>query len=259
MLYIMSKTKKIVKPNPIVVIPARLASTRLPNKPVIDIHGLPMIVHVWRRALEADIGPVVVACADCEIMDVIKDAGGNAIYTNPDHSSGSDRVFEALELTDPLREYNCVINVQGDLPTIESASIRASLEPLKDYNVDIATLASPITDEADRCNPNVVKVVLSMRNGSRTARALYFSRATVPSGQVILFHHIGLYAFRRKALEKFVQLSPSKLEKIEKLEQLRAIENGMRIDVQLVDTVPLGVDTLDDLKRARELLAPDAN
>jgi 3-deoxy-manno-octulosonate cytidylyltransferase (CMP-KDO synthetase) len=242
--------------NPIVVIPARLASARLPNKPIADIHGVPMIVHVWRRAMEADIGPVIVACADFEIIDAVKDAGGDAIYTNPDHVSGSDRVFEAMHTVDPLKKHDCVINVQGDLPTIEADTIRAALDPLADEDVDIATLAAPITLEAERDDPNVVKAVLSINECSSTARALYFSRATVPSGSGTLYHHIGLYAFRRSTLERFVRLAPGKLERIEKLEQLRAIENGMRIDVRLVDTVPLGVDTPADLERARELLAP---
>ena len=253
----MNTPKKIKKLKPIIIIPARLASTRLPNKPVADIHGYPMIVHVWRRAIEANIGPVIVACADLEIIDVIKSVGGDAIYTDPSHASGSDRVYEAMQLIDPLKYYNCVINIQGDLPTIETNSIIASLCPLEDYNVDIATIAAPIKDELEYEDPNVVKAVLSFEKEKKIARALYFSRAKVPSGSDTLYHHIGLYAFRRKALEKFVQLPIGRLEAIEKLEQLRAIENGMCIGVQLVDTVPLGVDTLSDLERAREILAPD--
>jgi 3-deoxy-manno-octulosonate cytidylyltransferase (CMP-KDO synthetase) len=242
--------------NPIIIIPSRLASARLPDKPLADIHGQPMIVHVWRRAIKADVGPVIVACGDFKIIDAIKEAGGDAVYTNPDHASGSDRVFEALHLVDPLKKHDCVINVQGDLPTIEADAIRAALIPLADGAVDIATLAARITDEAERDDPNVVKAVLSMDEGARTARALYFSRATVPSGPGPLYHHIGLYAFRRRALERFVKLPQGVLERIEKLEQLRALENGMRIDARLVDTVPLGVDTPADLERARQLLAP---
>ncbi len=257
MVSYMNTSKAFQSLNPIIIIPARLASTRFPNKPIADIHGSPMIVHVWKRAMEADIGPVIVACADYEIIDAVKDAGGDAIYTNPSHVSGSDRVFEALQLVDPLKKYDCVVNVQGDLPTIEANSICASLDPLEDCSVDIATLAAPIKDKFDLEDPNVVKAVLSFKEGKQTARALYFSRANVPSGSGPHYHHIGLYAFKRPALEKFVQLSPSKLERIEKLEQLRAIENGMCIGVQLVDTVPLGVDTLFDLERARETLAPD--
>jgi len=243
--------------NPIVVIPSRLASTRLPDKPLADIHGTPMIVHVWRRAMEADVGPVIVACGDFQIVDAIKEAGGDAVYTNPGHASGSDRVYEALHLADPLKKHDCVINVQGDLPTIEADIIRAALSPLANADVDIATLATQITDEAERDNPNVVKAVLTLGEGADTGRALYFSRTAVPSGPGPLYHHIGLYAFRRAALERFVKLPQGVLEQVEKLEQLRALENGMRIDARLVDTVPLGVDTSADLERAREMLAPE--
>ena len=244
-----------VPENPIIVIPARLAATRLPGKPIADIHGVPMIVHVWRRAVEADIGPVIVACGDFEIIDAVKEAGGDALYTNPDHASGSDRVFEAMHTADPLKRHDGVINLQGDLPTIEPAAIRAALEPLSEAAVDIATLAAEITEDAERNDPNVVKAVLSMADGADCGRALYFSRATVPSHPGPHYHHIGIYAFRRQALETFVKLPRGKLEQQEKLEQLRALEAGMRIDVRLVDTVPLGVDTPADLERARELLA----
>jgi len=254
--------------NPIIVIPSRLASIRLPNKPIADIHGQPMIVHVWRRAVEADVGPVIVACADFQIIDAVKEAGGDAVYTNPDHASGSDRVFEAMHTVDPRKKHDCVINLQGDLPTIEPDAVRASLIPLGNEACDIATLAAVITDDAERDDPNVVKAVLSMNEGEtpkgiktggiKTGRALYFSRATVPSGGT-LYHHIGIYAFRRDALDRFVRLPRGNLERLEKLEQLRALESGMRIDAQLVDTVPLGVDTPADLERARELLAPEGN
>ncbi len=253
----MSDTPKPPR-NPIIVIPSRLASVRLPDKPIADIHGEPMIVHVWRRALEADVGPVIVACADFEIIDAVKEAGGDALYTNPDHASGSDRVFEAMHTVDPLKKHDCVINLQGDLPTIEPDAVRASLIPLGTEACDIATLCAVITDDAERDDPNVVKAVLSMAEGETTGRALYFSRATVPSGGR-LYHHIGIYAFRRNALDRFVRLPRGNLERLEKLEQLRALENGMRIDAQLVDTVPLGVDTPADLERARELLAPEGN
>jgi len=242
--------------NPIVVIPSRLASMRLPDKPLADIHGTPMIVHVWRRAVEADVGPVIAACADFEIIDVIKDAGGDAIYTNPDHASGSDRVFEALHMADPLKKHDCVINLQGDLPAIDPAVVAASLRPLSNASVDIATLVSPITDAAERDDPNVVKAVLSMPDGAATGRALYFSRAPVPGGDGPMYHHIGIYAFRRAALERFVKLPRGNLERQESLEQLRALEAGMRIDAERVDTVPLGVDTPADLERAREILGP---
>ncbi len=242
--------------NPIIVIPARLASARLPDKPILDILGEPMIVHVWRRAVEAGVGPVIVACADALIVDAVKKVGGDAVFTNPGHASGSDRVFEAMHTVDPLKKHDCVINLQGDLPTIGPETVLASLLPLADPEVDIATLAAEITDPAELDDPNVVKAVLSFPDGGRTGRALYFTRATAPSGPGPCYHHIGLYAFRRQALEKFVNLPRGKLEQQEKLEQLRALEAGMRIDAQLVDTVPLGVDTPADLERARELMAP---
>ncbi|MCW8836028.1 MAG: 3-deoxy-manno-octulosonate cytidylyltransferase [Rhodospirillales bacterium] len=242
--------------NPIVVIPARMASTRLPGKPLADIHGEAMIVHVWRRACEADIGRVIVACAEPEIVDAVSQAGGTAVLTRPDHPSGSDRVFEAVERADPDGKCDAVINVQGDLPTIDPAVVRKVFAPLGKDAVDIATLAVAITDEGERTNPNVVKAAISLEHGATVGRALYFSRATVPYGEGPLFHHIGLYAFRRHALARFVALAPGVLEQRERLEQLRALENGMRIDVALVDTVPLGVDTPADLERARRMLAP---
>jgi 3-deoxy-manno-octulosonate cytidylyltransferase (CMP-KDO synthetase) len=240
--------------DPIVLVPARLGSTRLPGKPLADIHGEPMIVHVWRRACEAGVGPVLVAGDAPEIVAAIHAAGGQAVLTRTDHESGSDRIFEALEAFDPEGRHDVVINVQGDLPTLESYAIQASLLPLADPAVDIATLAVEITREDERTDPNVVKIVASPISAGRF-RALYFSRATVPYGEGPHYHHIGLYAYRRKALERFVRLAPSPLERREKLEQLRALEAGMRIDVSLVDAVPLGVDTPHDLERARALLA----
>lgn len=241
--------------NPIVIIPARLNSTRLPGKPLADIAGEPMIVHVWRRAKEAGIGPVIVAAAEREIADAIGRAGGKAILTRPDHETGSDRIFEALRSLDPDGRYDAVVNVQGDLPTIDPAVIRAVLAPLADATVEIATLAAAITREEERRDPNVVKVVMGLAPGQRAARALYFSRMTVPWGEGPHYHHIGLYAYRRQALERFVTLPRGVLEQRERLEQLRALEAGMRIEVALVDTVPLGVDTPADLARARQMLA----
>jgi 3-deoxy-manno-octulosonate cytidylyltransferase (CMP-KDO synthetase) len=239
--------------NPIVLVPARMASTRLPNKPLADLQGEPMIVHVWRRAREADVGPVLVAADSPAIIEAIKAAGGEAVLTGLHHQSGSDRIFEAISRFDPDHKHDVVINVQGDLPTIEPAPVRAALKPLSEPQVDIATLACIITREEERSNPNVVKVV-----GTQIApdmlRALYFTRASAPYGEGPLLHHIGLYAFRRTSLERFVGLPPSPLEQREKLEQLRALEAGMRIDVALVDTVPLGVDTFEDLERARAIL-----
>ena len=243
--------------NPIILIPARLAATRLPEKPLADIHGTPMIVHVWRRAVEAELGPAVVACDDPSIVHAVETAGGTAVLTDPGHQSGSDRIFEALSRIDPEGAHDAVINLQGDLPTLDPKAIRAVLGPLADPAVDIATLAAPITDAAERDDPNVVKAVVPLGPGATVGRALYFSRATVPWGDGDLLHHIGIYAYRRAALAGFVGLPPGVLERREKLEQLRALEAGMRIDVGLVDTVPLGVDTPADLERARALLAPD--
>jgi 3-deoxy-manno-octulosonate cytidylyltransferase (CMP-KDO synthetase) len=240
--------------NPIIVIPARLASTRLPGKPLADIHGEPMIVHVWRRAIESRIGPVVVACAEPEIADAITKAGGQAVLTKPDHPSGSDRIYEALQIVDPDGSHDAVVNVQGDLPTIAPETIRAAYALLETEGVDIGTLAVEITDASERGNPNVVKAVVERAPGATTGRALYFTRATAPTGEAPLLHHIGLYAYRRQALERFVSLPPSHLEQQEKLEQLRALAAGMRIDVAVVDAVPLGVDTPADLARARVML-----
>jgi 3-deoxy-manno-octulosonate cytidylyltransferase (CMP-KDO synthetase) len=242
---------------PVVVIPARLAATRFPDKPLADIHGVPMIVQVLRRATEADIGPVLVACGDAAIADAVRAAGGHAVMTDPDLPSGSDRIHSALREFDPERRFDAVVNVQGDLPTIDPKVIATSLAPLATAEVDIATLAVEITEERERTDPNVVKAVIALGPDGRIGRALYFSRATVPSApQGPHYHHIGLYAFRRAALDRFVALPPGRLEKLERLEQLRALEAGMRIDVALVDTVPLGVDTPADLDRARALLAP---
>ena len=240
--------------SPLVLIPARMAATRLPMKPLADICGLPMIVQVWRRAREADIGPVVVATDDASILEAVKAAGGEAVLTDPNHPSGSDRIFEALGRFDPDRRHDVVVNVQGDLPTIEPAAVRAAIAPLEEGRVDIATLTAEIVRDEEKTNPNVVKVVGSPLSPTRL-RALYFTRATAPANDGPLYHHIGLYAYRRAALERFVSLPPSTLEKREKLEQLRALEAGMRIDVEIVATVPLGVDTPEDLERARALLA----
>jgi 3-deoxy-manno-octulosonate cytidylyltransferase (CMP-KDO synthetase) len=237
----------------IVLIPARMASTRLPGKPLAEIAGEPMIVHVLRRAQAAKLGPVVVATDSPEIAAAVDKSGGRAVMTRADHASGSDRIFEALGKADPRGEAGIVVNVQCDLPTIDPAQIAAALGPLADPAVDIATLAAEITKPAERTNPNVVKIAGTPVGPSRL-RALYFSRATVPAGEGPLYHHIGLYAYRRAALERFVKMPASPLEQREKLEQLRALEAGMRIDVAVVDTVPLGVDTPEDLETARAML-----
>ena len=239
--------------NPIVLIPARMASTRLPGKPLADIGGEPMIVHAWRRALEADIGPVVVAADDSRIVAAVEAAGGKAVMTRADHPSGSDRIFEALGAVDPAAAHDIVINVQADLPTIEPQSVRACLAPFADAAVDIATLATPIARAEEKDDPNVVKAV-GTEIAPRRLRALYFTRARAPWGEGALLHHIGLYAYRREALARFVGLKPSPLEKRERLEQLRALEAGMRIDIEIVDAAPLGVDAPEDLARAREML-----
>jgi 3-deoxy-manno-octulosonate cytidylyltransferase (CMP-KDO synthetase) len=239
----------------LVVIPARLQASRLPGKPLEKIGGEAMIVQVWRRAVEADLGPVLVATDSLDIADAVEAAGGRALLTRSDHVSGSDRVYEAVSKIDPEGAYQLVINLQGDLPTLQPELLAACVAPLRQGDADIATLAAEIQDEAERDDPHVVKVIATPASGSRALRALYFTRATAPAGEGPLYHHIGLYAFRREALKRFVALPPSPLERREKLEQLRALEDGMRIDVALVDTVPLGVDTPADLERARALMA----
>ena len=240
--------------DPLVLIPARMQAQRLPGNPLADIAGEPMIVHVWRRAVEAGIGPVAVATDAPEIADAVIAAGGRAVMTRADHASGSDRIAEAAERLDPDGRHDVIVNVQGDLPTIDPRVIAASILPLSDPAVDIATLVTPITRDDERTNPNVVKCVGSEIAPGRL-RALYFTRATAPWGEGPLLHHIGLYAYRRRALTRFVALPPSPLERREKLEQVRALEAGMRIDAVVVDDVPLGVDTPEDLERARVLVA----
>jgi 3-deoxy-manno-octulosonate cytidylyltransferase (CMP-KDO synthetase) len=237
----------------LVLIPARMAATRLPGKPLLDIGGGPMIVHVLRRAEQARIGRVAVATDTPEIAAVVTSHGGLAVMTSPDHPSGSDRIHEAMKILDPEAKAEIVINLQGDFPTITADTIRAVLPPLDDPAVDISTLASEIHSDEEDLAPGVVKAVGSPI-GPRRLRALYFTRATAPWGDGPRYHHIGLYAYRRAALERFVRLPPSALERQEKLEQLRALEFGMRIDVTIVDTVPRGVDTPADLETARQLL-----
>jgi len=237
---------------PVVIIPARMASTRLPGKPLADIGGVPMIVRVWAQAMKAGIGPVIVAAGDAEIADAVERAGGHAVLTHPDLPSGSDRVFAALEGVDPEGRYDTVINLQGDLPALDPAQLQAVAQALAGH--DIATLAAPITDEADRANPAVVKAVVAWEPDGRSGRALYFSRATVPTGPGEHFYHVGIYAYRRDALARFVRLPPSPLETREKLEQLRALEAGMSIAVARVDSVPLSVDTPEDLEFARKII-----
>jgi 3-deoxy-manno-octulosonate cytidylyltransferase (CMP-KDO synthetase) len=241
-------------PEPLILIPARLGATRLPDKPLAEIAGEPMIVHTWRRAVEAGIGPVVVATDAPAIAEAVRAVGGRAVMTRSDHASGSDRIHEAAESLDPQGRYDPVVNVQGDFPTIDPASVAAAVAPLADRAVDIATLVCVITREDERNNPNVVKMVGTELAPGRF-RALYFTRATAPTGDGPLYHHIGVYAYRRRALKHFVGLPPSPLERRERLEQLRALEAGLRIDAVLVDDVPFGVDTREQLEEARAIFA----
>ena len=242
--------------NPIVVIPARLASTRLPGKPLADIAGRPMIVHVWRRAVAAAVGPVVVACGDRAIAEAIEAAGGRAVMTDPRHPTGSDRIAEAMRRLDPNREHDAVLNVQGDMPMLDPKAIKLALFALADPETDIATLAALIEEEAALADPSVNKVVAGFADPAQPARALYFSKAAVPWGEGPHYEHVGLYAYRRAALERFVELPQGVLEKRERLEQLRALEAGMRISVSLIEKRQLGVqvDTPEDLERARALM-----
>lgn len=240
----------------LIIIPARMKATRLPNKPMAEIGGVPMIVQVWRRAVESKVGDVIVACDGEEIAQAIRAAGGIAIVTEPNHPSGSDRIWEALNVHEmqARASYDTIINLQGDVPTLEPRLLQELLAPLKNAQVDIATLAAVIERAEEHANPSVVKAVLALKDNEKSGRALYFTRCTAPYGEGERYHHIGVYAYRRAALARFVALPPSKLELREKLEQLRALEAGMRIDAVVVDTVPLGVDTPEDLARARELL-----
>ena len=241
--------------SPVVLIPARMASRRLPGKPLAEIAGRPMIVHVLERAEAAALGPVVVACAEPAIAEAVTGAGGRAVLTRPDHASGSDRIFEALQAIDPAGEHDAVVNLQGDLPTIDPALPARALALLANPAVDVGTLAAEIAGPAERTDPNVVKAVVSHRPGAAHGRALYFTRASAPAGDGPLWHHIGLYAYRREALARFVSLPPSPLERRERLEQLRVLEDGMRIELAFVETVPLGVDTPAQLAQARALIA----
>ena len=239
----------------IVLIPARMRASRLPNKPLADIAGLPMIVHVLRRATEAGVGPVVVACAEPAIAETVRAAGGNAVMTDPDLPSGTDRIRQALGMIDPDRRFRRVVNLQGDLPALDPLVIAQVLEPLDRLGTPMATLACATDEPRERADPNVVKAVVSIDPADPTiGRALYFTRSTCPSGEGPILHHIGIYAFSRETLDRFADLPPSPLERRERLEQLRALENGIAIGVRLVDTVPFGVDTPHDLERARQIL-----
>lgn len=242
--------------NPIVLIPARLASSRLPDKALADIHGEPMIVHVWRRAIEADVGRVVVAAGDPPIAEAVRAVGGEAVLTDPDLPSGTDRIHQALGQLDPDWVHDVVVNIQGDLPVLEVKTVRAAIDALVRLpSADWGTVACPIANAADLTETSVNKVVAAWEPDGKFGRALYFSKLPVPWGEGEVFHHIGLYTYRRAALSRFVALPPSPLERREKLEQLRALEDGMRIEVGRVETIPLGVDTAQQLDEARRLLA----
>ncbi len=241
--------------NILTVIPSRLASSRLPQKALADINGLPMIVHVWQRGIEADLGPVVVACGNLEIADAVRSAGGTAVLTDPALNSGSDRVYAAVQMIDPESKFDVIINLQGDMPTAEPAMLRTLIEPLKHPAGEMATLASVITQADELESDAVVKAAIAFPyEGAAVGRALYFSRAVLPWGKGDNYHHIGLYAYKRSALARFSQWPAGILERRERLEQLRALEQGMRIDVSIVQANPLGVDRLEDLNMARELL-----
>lgn len=239
--------------NPIVLIPARLGSTRLPGKVLADIGGQPMIAHVLRRAQEAGLGPVAVACGEAQVAEAVEKSGGIAVLTDPDLPSGSDRIFAALQSLDPAGAHDVIINLQGDLPSIDPSYLATVLKPLA-QSYDIGTLVAPITTESERYAPSVVKCACAFADAAEVARALYFSRTLIPSGEGPFWHHIGIYAYRRAALARFVALPPSPLEQREKLEQLRALEAGMRIGAARVAQAPFGVDTPEDLGRAREAL-----
>ena len=245
---------EIARMNPIVIIPARMASTRLPGKPLADIAGKPMILHMLARGREAGIGPVAVACGDPEIADAVRAAGGRAVLTDPNLPSGSDRVHIALAELDPDRAYDVVVNLQGDLPTLDPEALRLVITPLRDPNVDIGTLVVPIRDEIEATTVSFVKAACAFAEGQTIAPALYFSRQAIPWGLGPRWHHIGIYAYRRAVLDRYVSLPPSPLEQREQLEQLRALENGMRISCARMEHGPFGVDTAEDLERARSVL-----
>ena len=229
-------------------------STRLPNKPLADINGVPMIVRVWQIAVDANIGRVIVASGDTEISKAVQNEGGEAILTDPALPSGSDRIFAALEKADPSKKHDIIINLQGDLPLLERSTITAAYDLMDNDQVDIGTVAAKIISSEEKLSPSIVKAIVAWNNDGITGRALYFTRAPAPTGDGPMYHHIGLYTYKRHALERFVKLPISPLEQQEKLEQLRALENGMRIDIALVDTVPFGVDTPEDLEKAKLLI-----
>lgn len=236
--------------NPIVIIPARMAATRLPGKPLADILGAPMIVRVLRQAQAANVGPVAVAAGDREIVRAVEDAGGRAVLTDPDLPSGSDRILAALDVLDPQGRHDVVINLQGDMPFVNREALTACSALFANSACDIATVVAPEGSAADRTNPDVVKAVLALAPGSKAGPALYFTRSTL-YGDGPVWRHIGIYGYRRDALRCFNAAAPSPLEQREKLEQLRALELGLSIWATVIDEAPISVDNPADLERAR--------
>ena len=252
--YVMNCRIMTWTPSPVIIIPARMAASRLPGKPLADIGGKPMIHHVWERATAADIAPVWVATDHEEIMDVIRAAGGAAVMTREDHPSGSDRTFEAVSRIDPDGRFDVILNLQGDLPEMDPAIAVTLLDTVRDGGAELSTLVTPASAE-EAALPQVVKAVVSWQEGQNLGQALYFSRAAVPHGDSPFYHHVGVYGWRREALARFVTLPPSPLETSERLEQLRALEAGMRIAVAAIESAPAGVDTEADLAATRGRLS----
>jgi 3-deoxy-manno-octulosonate cytidylyltransferase (CMP-KDO synthetase) len=248
------ETRHDARMTPIILIPARMGSARLPGKPLAMIGREPMIVHVWRRAVESGLGPVAVACSESVVAEAIRAVGGTAVMTDPALPRGSDRIHVALTALDPEGRHDVVINLQGDLPTLPPGLLRTVTLPLNDPGFDVGTLVAPIHDDAEAALPSVVKAACAFRGAADIAPALYFSRLALPWGPGLRWHHIGVYAYRRAALERFVALPESPLEIRESLEQLRLLEAGMRIGVARAEAAPFGVDTPEDLERARRIL-----
>ena len=240
--------------NTAIIIPARLASTRLPNKPLLPINGKPMILHVWEQAVAAEIGKVIVATDSDQIKEVISEAGGNCELTRSNHQSGTDRIYEALENFDQDKNINFIVNLQGDLPQINRECLSSVVNLLSDEAAEVGTLVCEMTDHDEINSKSIVKAIADINPNTKIGRAINFTRTPEPSINGNYLHHIGLYAYTRTALEKFVHLSPSTREIDQKLEQLRALDNQMRIDIQLIDFLPLGVDTPEDLEKMQKLI-----
>lgn len=240
--------------NTAIIIPARLASTRLPNKPLLPINGKPMILHVWEQAVAAEIGKVIVATDSDQIKQVISEAGGNCELTRSNHQSGTDRIYEALENFDQDKNINFIINLQGDLPQINRECLSSVVNLLSDEAAEVSTLVCEMTDHDEINSKSIVKAIADINPNTKIGRAINFTRTPEASINGNYLHHIGLYAYTRSALEKFVHLAPSTREIDQKLEQLRALDNQMRIDIQLIDFLPLGVDTPEDLEKMQKLI-----